>query len=600
MKWTIFLCVQFCITIFAEPLLSSWFMEGSSTYAELFASADDENNHNEVHTWDHGAGTQLIPTYSGVNEVSYSDNWVYIRTTGLGHHIMGPWYRNEADTQIFGNFPANIAAIYRFPRIPTSESLIYNITPGGAIGYFVDGVAMFDSRDAFSYINALGIDGTPNGNNGRGDSIWNRDAYENENITFDSANAHQASDTYHYHANPKALRFLLGGHVDYNSTSNTYSEKITSPTNHSPLIGWVADGYPIYGPYGYADATDTNSTIRRMISGYQVRDISNRTIYPAWANRMYNNPSLSLDEYGPDVNVQFPLGHYIEDYEFLGDIGFIQGEDFDLDEHNGRFCITPEFPQGTYAYFTTIEANGTPVYPYNIGRSYFGSPNGSSVNNIIEEYIVFAEGGAESAFHANLEADIDHCKITFDGAEGGHYRIDFSTNLTSGFTTLATNLTSSSHHFDFTDSNLFHQVGFYRVVIEAADQYDDDGYDSNVDMHSSDDSNDNLSNAYVSPSEEHAGQNFILTITLNNEDFGRAIPPLQNNQGVIIPVNSLLIESIGNSNISNINRISRFVTTCDVSIPNNTLEDTVDITISFLGPNGNTPTFILTDVFTIE
>ena len=44
-------------------------------------SSNDEDNHNEVHTWNHGAGIQSLPTYSGVNEVSYSANWVYIRTT---------------------------------------------------------------------------------------------------------------------------------------------------------------------------------------------------------------------------------------------------------------------------------------------------------------------------------------------------------------------------------------------------------------------------------------------------------------------------------------------------------------------------------------
>ena len=103
-------------------------MEGSSTYAELFESAEDEDNHNEVHTWSHGAGNQSLPTYSGVNEVSYSDNWVYIRTTGLGHHIMGPWYRDELDTQLFGNFPANIAALYRFPRTPSGASSDYNLS----------------------------------------------------------------------------------------------------------------------------------------------------------------------------------------------------------------------------------------------------------------------------------------------------------------------------------------------------------------------------------------------------------------------------------------------------------------------------------------
>ena len=26
----------------------------------------------------------------------------------------------------------------------------------------------------------------------------------------------------------------------------------------------------------------------------------------------------------------------------------------DLDEHNGRYCVTPDFPNGVYAYFATI------------------------------------------------------------------------------------------------------------------------------------------------------------------------------------------------------------------------------------------------------
>ena len=29
-----------------------------------------------------------------------------------------------------------------------------------------------------------------------------------------------------------------------------------------------------------------------------------------------------------------------------------------LDEHNGRFCRTPEFPNGVYAYFMTVDSLG--------------------------------------------------------------------------------------------------------------------------------------------------------------------------------------------------------------------------------------------------
>jgi hypothetical protein len=89
-------------------------------------------------------------------------------------------------------------------------------------------------------------------------------------------------------------------------------------------------------------------------------------------------------ETGPAVSARYPLGHYIEDYAYLADIGKTVGKDFDLDELNGRWCVTPEFPQGTYAYFTTIDANGTPVYPYNMGRRYHGYPNGRIVAAIRE------------------------------------------------------------------------------------------------------------------------------------------------------------------------------------------------------------------------
>jgi hypothetical protein len=63
------------------------------------------------------------------------------------------------------------------------------------------------------------------------------------------------------------------------------------------------------------------------------------------------------------------------------------GRDFDLDELNGRWCVTPEYPGGTYAYFTTIDANGRPVYPYNMGRRYRGNPVGRLVRAIGEPVV---------------------------------------------------------------------------------------------------------------------------------------------------------------------------------------------------------------------
>ena len=66
-------------------------------------------------------------------------------------------------------------------------------------------------------------------------------------------------------------------------------------------------------------------------------------------------------------------GFFVEDYTF--------SDDKDLDEHNGRFCKTPEYPNGVYAYFALInptinDDEGSfknyrkPQFPYFIGNSY--------------------------------------------------------------------------------------------------------------------------------------------------------------------------------------------------------------------------------------
>ena len=56
-----------------------------------------------------------------------------------------------------------------------------------------------------------------------------------------------------------------------------------------------------------------------------------------------------------------------------------------LDENNGRFCITPDFPKGTYAYFLTIDSNQVPQYPYILGENYYSLPVDSNYNSNINQ-----------------------------------------------------------------------------------------------------------------------------------------------------------------------------------------------------------------------
>src|SRR5439155_26641275 len=123
---------------------------------------------------------------------------------------------------------------------------------------------------------------------------WHRNAPVAESFNFDYALGHQPpTGIYHTHQNPIALRYQLGDHVDYNSSTKNYSESTNSVAKHSPIIGWAHDGFPIYGPYGYSSASNSVSGIRRMVSGYAQRDGNNGTdsvatnlsIIPAWYAR---------------------------------------------------------------------------------------------------------------------------------------------------------------------------------------------------------------------------------------------------------------------------------------------------------------------------
>jgi hypothetical protein len=378
----------------ADPQLTSWFTVNSGKVARIYRTEADRVAGQSVTTWSNGRQIQAQPTYSGVQQILVSSNWIYIRSTGLGSQVMGPWYLDAQRRFLFPNLPTDQQYLLRLPRHPVAQTT-RGFNPLGEIGMFVDGVRMFDATDAFSYSTQHGRDADPRAGIGRGDQIWNRDAWVNEGITFDAGFGHQQNwGRYHYHASPIALRYLLGDHVDFDPQTKTYRESPVAPTKHSPILGWMHDGYPIYGPYGFVVGTNSHSGVRRMISGFVLRNGANgtdqlaqtgRRSLPAWDAREHQrSPVLSAFEFGPNVNVTYPLGHYLQDYAYLGDVGRVQGRDFDLDELNGRWCVTPEFPNGTYAYFTTIDATGQPVYPYNMGRHYHGQPTGRLVNAINE------------------------------------------------------------------------------------------------------------------------------------------------------------------------------------------------------------------------
>lgn len=435
----------------ADPILSSWFTAYSRKYARIFTNDAAKTAGTSVTTWTNGTQVQSLPAYCGIQQLDYDASWVYVTTTGLGSHIMGPWLNGS-----FPNLPKNQKAVYKIPRVtdfvtPGPKTL----TGGGVIGYFVDGVGMFDSRDVFYW------NGSTNAN---GAGYWNRDAYVNEGATFDAAYAHQQNTgVYHYHADVIALRYLLGDHVTYDAGTKKYAESTAPVTKHSPILGWAADGYPIYGPYGYTGALNPASGLTRMRTGYVPRNGSNGTdniavtgrSLPQWTTTLAyasQTPATSGPTTGP-TTAQAALGTYMEDNAYLGDLiktasaHYQQGTDFDLDIYNGRYCVTPEYPGGVYAYFTAIGTNGLPVFPYNIGRAFRGSATGATAT-VPGAATNFAKTGPstqevfQSTAANNTTGDVT---LTWSSVEGGTYKLEATNNLTGTWTTLSTNVSATAN-----------------------------------------------------------------------------------------------------------------------------------------------------------
>ncbi len=305
-------------------------------------------------------------------QVRYSTNNVYVNATGMPAYHIGPYLDNNP------NQAGNQNAIFRFPLNPTVNTGTKTPTTGGNIGVFVNGVAMFDFRDGVAWNTATnawcGGPGNPPCPGGMGATqSWMRDAVVFEKDGFDCSKGHPAGTNYHHHQNPSAFD------LDINVISticNLYDADglyTINPAQHSPLIGFAYDGFPVYGAYGYNNADGTGG-ITRIKSGYQLRSITVRT---------HHADGTDVPD-GPPVNATYPIGTFREDY------GWVANTDQSyLDIHNGRFCVTPEYPNGTYAYFATVDANHNSAYPYLIGPTYYGNKTGAKVTTVTETTTVY-------------------------------------------------------------------------------------------------------------------------------------------------------------------------------------------------------------------
>ncbi|MGD1896755.1 MAG: YHYH protein [Phormidesmis sp.] len=157
---------------------------------------------------------------------------------------------------------------------------------------------------------------------------WNMEALGQSSFDFgeDANHAHlQRGGVYHYHGLPEGMR----------SQQNLAGESMQ-------LIGWAVDGFPLYAQIGYSDPDSDTGALRAMEPSYRLK--------------------ATPDSGRPSTDI-VPMGGFTQDYEYVEGLG-------DLDECNGRFGVTPEFPQGVYHYYATD------AYPF-VQRCVKGTPDSS-------------------------------------------------------------------------------------------------------------------------------------------------------------------------------------------------------------------------------
>lgn len=307
-------------------------------------------------------------------QVEYSADYVYVHATGVPAYPTGPFQDGNPSNA------TNQNAIFKIPLHPVQNTGTTIATNPGNIGVFINGVALFDYRDGVAWnptTNALcGGPGNPPCPGGMAAvQDWNRDAIPAEKPGFDCSKAHPAMGNYHHHQNPSAFKLDLNTISTVCSLYDADGLYAIDSTQHSPLIGYAYDGFPIYGAYGFKNADGTGGVVR-IKSGYQLRNISTRT----------TSPSGATVATGPPVSTTYPLGYFREDYQFIAH----PGQDDYLDEHNGRFCITPEYPDGIYCYFSTVDANWNSTYPYVVGPTFYGEAENRKVASVTEATTIYA------------------------------------------------------------------------------------------------------------------------------------------------------------------------------------------------------------------
>lgn len=252
-------------------------------------------------------------------QIEVRGEYRYITSNGIPDHKPGNFPNRGNPNRI-----SEQRYRYRVPANPVAND--QPTAMRGVIGVALNGVPMDPGTAEFW---------DPNGRNNRShdrSSGWNYDALSGKiDLGLDDSNAHvQPNGAYHYHGLPKGL-------IEIRKQAQSAPAML--------LVGYAGDGFPIYAAVAHEKADDAQSPLTEMKPSYKLKD--------------GDRPG---GDDGPGGRYD---GTYVQDWEYVAGLG-------DLDECNGRFGVTPEYPDGTYHYVLTD------AYPF-IPRQFRGTPDASFI-----------------------------------------------------------------------------------------------------------------------------------------------------------------------------------------------------------------------------
>lgn len=263
---------------------------------------------------------------------------------GFGYWPPGPGCPENANHSII------------LPLVPTATTTEC-ATGAGSVGYYVNGTSVFNWTDAQTYNN---------------EGVWQTLAPSAEVYDVDICGGHAAQGEYHHHFYSECLAELVGD----------------TGESHSPLYGYAADGFPIYGPWQSAGELALSAWRRRNYD--DTRD-------PTGCGQAGSRTCLLVDQYDPDLGTvaassagpdtdgsytslsgnQFDTqsGFFFEDWYWDASLS-LQGGAY-LDQYNGHAD-----DERAYHYHVTIEIDASgaaiPAFPYSVGPRFAGELQGQT------------------------------------------------------------------------------------------------------------------------------------------------------------------------------------------------------------------------------